>query len=173
MIPTAAVRMVSVVGVGVARRSSAREGKDRRALISCALGHGFLRQSDMREDHVKVHGRDLIAKSDPNRVEAFIEAMKELGGEVDLGKSVIDVGHAVSDELHTTRIFIHTKIALLEVAILSVEDHEPGNAIGEEVVIDLLLESEGGGGADDMIHRRVGKGDIDPKATWASSSTYW
>lgn len=57
----------------------------------------------------------------------------------------------------------HRKIALLEVAILPVEDHEPGSTIGQEEILDLVPEGVGVGGADDVIHHGVGERGIDPR----------
>lgn len=70
---------------------------------------------------------------------------------------------AVGEELHAPRVLSHGKIALLEVAILPVEDHEPGSAVGKEEVLDLVPERVGVGGADEVIHHGVGERGVDPE----------
>ena len=43
--------------------------------------------------------------------------MKKLSGEISLGNGVVDVGEAVGEELHATRILGDREVALLEVAV--------------------------------------------------------
>ncbi|EMS62759.1 Carboxyl-terminal-processing protease [Triticum urartu] len=140
---------------------TAGERKRRGALLSGVLRLGFLGQDDPREDGVE--GQLLVAENDPDGVEALVEAVKELSAKIHLGDSMLDVGEAVGEEFHAPRVLGHGKITLLEVAILPVEDHEPGSTVGEEEILDLVPKGEGIGGADDVIHHRVGERGGDPE----------
>ena len=137
------------------------EGEHRGAFLSRSLRHGLLGQGDTGEHDVERQA--LIAENHTYGVKAFVEAVKELGGEVNLGDGVLDVGKAIGKELHGTCVLLDREIALLEVAILPVEDHEPGSTVGEEVITDLGPDGKRGGGADDMIHHGVRESGVDPQ----------
>ena len=110
---------------------------------------GLLGQDNAGEDGVE--GKVLIARHDPDRVEPLVEAVEELGGEIHLGDDAVDADETVGEEFYPASVFGDGQIALLEVAVLAVEDHEASGAIGKEIVTDLVLEGDSGGGADDMI----------------------
>ena len=46
---------------------------------------------------------------------------------------------------------------------MAVEDHVAGDAVGKEVILDLVPEGERGRGTDDMIAHGVGESGIDPQ----------
>ncbi|KAE8790911.1 Carboxyl-terminal-processing protease [Hordeum vulgare] len=155
-----ALTTVAAARVGGARGTTAVDRERRGAFLGRALGHGLLSESDPREDDVE--GECLVSQHDTDGVETLVEAMEELRGEVDLRDGVINVGEAIREEFHAAGILRNGKVILFEIAILAVEDHETRGVIGEEVVLDLLPDGEGGGGTNDMIYHGVGEGGVEP-----------
>ncbi|XP_044964904.1 uncharacterized protein LOC123425287 [Hordeum vulgare subsp. vulgare] len=89
--------------------------------------------------------------------------MLKLSGEVGFADGVVDVSETVDEELHAARVLGDEEIALLEVSLLPVEDHEPGGTIGEEEIFDFLPDGVGGGGADDVVDHGIRKSGIEPE----------
>ncbi|KAE8809413.1 hypothetical protein D1007_14006 [Hordeum vulgare] len=152
-----------IVGGATARGGAATtsHSKGRGALLGRALLLGLLGEGDPGEDSVE--GEALITEDDTDGIKALVEAMEKLGGEIHLSDDVIDVSQAIGEEFHAARVFRDGKITLLEVAILAVENHVTSGAIGKEEVLDLVPESEGGGGAADVITHRIEEGGVDPQ----------
>lgn len=137
------------------------ESEDRGALIGGSVLHGFLREDDTGEDGVEREG--LVAENDSDCIQAFVKAVEELRGEVHLEDGVVDVGEAVGEEFHAACVLGDGEVPLFEVAILMIEEHVAGGAVGKEEIMDFLLEGVGGGGAADVVDERVGKGGVDPE----------
>ena len=93
-----------------------------------------------------------------------VEAMQKLRGKVYLGDRVVDVGKPGGEELHAAGVFGDREIPLLEVAVLPVEHHIPGNLICEEIVHDPRPEGVAGGGTDDMVDEGINESGVDPQS---------
>ncbi|KAE8805558.1 hypothetical protein D1007_18380 [Hordeum vulgare] len=107
--------------------------------------------------------RHCIAKNDVDGVKPFVYAVEELSGEIHFSDGVVDVGETGGEELHATSISGDREIPLFEIAVLPIEGHVPGAAIGEEVVADVPPEIEGGGGANYVIDEGISQGGVDPE----------
>ncbi|KAM3311280.1 hypothetical protein ACQJBY_031760 [Aegilops geniculata] len=144
-----------------ARRAATRHGECGGAFLSRALCLRLLRKDDAGEDGVE--GKALVAEDDADGVKPLVKSMKELGGEIHLGNGTIDVSESVGEEFEATSVLRHREVTLFEIAVLAVEDHETGVAIGEEEIFDFVPEGVGGGGADDVIAHGVREGGINPQ----------
>ena len=89
---------------GTGGAADAVNGEDRGGGLGGALGEVLLGKLHPREDRLKRRQGDSVTQDDADGVEALIEAVKELGGEVNLGDGMVDVGKAVGEKLHVTSI---------------------------------------------------------------------
>lgn len=136
------------------------DGEHNGALLRGALGQILLREFDSREDCLERRERHGVTENDADGVEALVEAVEKLCGEVHLRDDVIDVGKAGDEQLHASRVLINREVPLLEVAVLVIEGHVLSGAICEKIVSDPVPEIIGCGGTGHMVNDGIGKGGI-------------
>ena len=97
-------------------------------------------------------------------VEAFVDAVKKLSGEIHFSDGVLDVGQPGGEELHSTSVLGDGEIPMHQVAELGVEDHGATCLVVTEDQVQLGPDVEGGArrGSGD-VHQLVSDDPIEPQ----------